>query len=96
MTERTPAPSTYYNVFAGLIGLTLLTVALSFIHLGAWHTPIGLAIAITKASLVAIFFMHLAASSRMVWISLGAGLFWLGILLGLTMTDYLSRGRLTF
>jgi len=51
-------------------------------------------IAICKALLIAIFFMHLRVSSRATWIFAGAGVFWLGILLALAMSDYLSRSWL--
>lgn len=96
MSEHVSRSTTYYAVFAALIALTFLTVGISFIDLGAWHTPVGLLIAVTKASLVALFFMHLLHSPRMIWISFGAGLFWLAILLGLTMADYLTRHRLSY
>ncbi len=96
MSETVSRSSTYYAVFAALIALTFLTVGISFIDLGAWHTPVGLVIAVAKASLVVLFFMHLLHSPRMIWISFGAGLFWLAILLALTMADYLTRHRLSY
>jgi cytochrome c oxidase subunit 4 len=96
MTERVVQPPTYYAVFAALIGLTLLTVGISFLDLGAWHTVVGLIIGAAKAALVILFFMHLLYSGRLLWIVLGAGLFWLGIMLGLTLTDYLTRHLLAY
>ena len=84
-------PRTYWTVFAALIALTLLTVGLSFVELGVWHSIVGLAIATAKALLVALFFMHVLYSSRLTWIMVGAGAFWLGIRLVLTLTDYLTR-----
>ena len=96
MSEYVSRTSTYYAVFVALIALTFLTVGISFIDLGAWHTPVGLVIAVTKASLVALFFMHLLHSPRMIWISFGAGLFWLAILLALTLADYLTRHWLSY
>lgn len=90
---RTWCPSspgrTYYAVFEALIVLTWLTVSLSFVELGRWHGPVGLAIAFGKAALVALFFMHLTTSSRLCVIMFLGGLFWLGILL--TLSDYLAR-----
>jgi cytochrome c oxidase subunit IV len=91
MTDRIVQPTTYYNVFAALIALTLLTVGVSFIDLGAMHTVVGLAIAIVKSLLVVLFFMHLLYSSNRNWLAIGAGLFWLGILLALTLADYFTR-----
>jgi cytochrome c oxidase subunit 4 len=91
MSERITPPTTYYAVFAGLIGLTILTVALSMVHLGEWHTAVGIAIAIGKALLVVLFFMHLLHSNWLTWIAAGTGIYWLGILIVLTMSDYLTR-----
>ena len=96
MSESVSRSSTYYLVFAALIALTLLTVGISFIDLGAWHTPVGLVIAVTKASLVALFFMHLLHSPRTSWLAFLAGLFWFGILMALTLSDYLSRQVLAY
>jgi len=91
MTTRVIPPATYYTVFAALIGLTLLTVGISFVPLGEMHTAVGLTIASVKALLVVLFFMHLLYSSKANWLAIGAGLFWLGILLALTLADYLTR-----
>ena len=82
----------YFVVFAGLIALTAATVGLSYVELGAWHTPVGLGIATLKALLVILFFMHVIRSTRLTWIVALSGAAWLAILLGLTLTDYLSRG----
>jgi cytochrome c oxidase subunit 4 len=91
MTEHAPRPPAYFVVFACLIALTLLTVAASFQELGTWHTAVGVAIGVVKALLVVLFFMHLWGSPRLSWLAIGAGLFWLGILLALTLSDYLTR-----
>lgn len=95
MTRHPIAPGTYYRVFALLIGLTFLTVGVSFLHLGgAWHLAAGLAIAVVKAALVVLFFMHVLHSTRLTWVVVASGFFWLGIMLVLTLTDYLSRGAI--
>ena len=95
--EEITSPWTYLWVFVALVALTLATVGFSFLHVGeAWHTLVGLVIATAKALLVALFFMHVLHSSRLTWILLGSGLFWLGILLVLTMSDYLSRAYLAY
>jgi len=96
MSEQLIPQRVYYVVFACLIGLTLLTVWLSLEPLGAWHATVGLAIAACKASLVALFFMHVLYSGRLTWIMLGAGLFWLSILMSLTLADYLTRHWLAY
>jgi cytochrome c oxidase subunit 4 len=76
-----------------LIALTIATTAIAFVDLGGFfNTAIALAVAVAKALLVALFFMHLRYSARLVWLFASAGIFWLGLLLVLTISDYLSRG----
>ena len=96
MSEPITPTRTYYSVFAALIALTLVTVAVSFLELGAWHTTVGVLIGAVKATLVGLFFMHLLHSSRMSWLAVLAGLFWLAILMGLTLSDYLTRHILAY
>jgi len=96
MSEPLTPTRTYYGVFAALIALTLLTVGASFLELGAWHTTVGVLIGVVKASLVGLFFMHLLHSSRASWLAVLAGLFWLVILMALTLSDYLSRSVLAY
>jgi cytochrome c oxidase subunit 4 len=91
MTENVASRSSYFLVFGGLVLLTLLTVGVSRLPLGAWHTPAGLIIAGCKACLVVLFFMHLIHSTKLTWAVALSGLFWLMILVGLTMSDYLTR-----
>jgi cytochrome c oxidase subunit IV len=83
---------TYYTIFAALIVLTGVTVMAAFFDLGILNPIVALSIAVFKASLVVLFFMHLKYSSRMVWIIGGAAVFWLGILLVLILSDYATRG----
>jgi len=82
----------YYAVFAALIVGTALTVAVAFVDLGALNNVLMLGIAMTKALLVILFFMHVRWSSRLTWVVVASGFFWLLILFGLTMMDYLTRG----
>jgi cytochrome c oxidase subunit IV len=82
----------YYTIFAALMVLTAVTVGIAFIPLGAFNFPVALAIAITKATLVVLFFMHVKYSSRLTKMVVGMAFFFLLCLFGLTMTDYLSRG----
>jgi cytochrome c oxidase subunit 4 len=82
----------YYWVFAALIVGTAVTVGAAFVDLGALNNVVMLAIAITKATLVVLFFMHVRWSTRLTWVIAASGFFWLLILFGLTMQDYLTRG----
>ena len=84
--------SMYYMVFGALILGTILTVAASKVDMGPLNNIVMLAIACTKASLVILFFMHVRWSSRLTWVVAMAGFFWLLILFGIGMSDYMSRG----
>ncbi len=91
-----PQPTKYFLVFLALLTLTAATVGLAFVDLGAWHSAVGLSIAAAKAMLVVLFFMHVLHSKSLVWVIALSGLFWLGILLLLTLTDYATRSRLAY
>ncbi len=95
MAEPIVSQRTYIWVWAALMLLMLATAWLSRINLGEWSTVVALAIAVIKALLVILFFMHVRyESQKMTWVVVIAGFFWLFLLLGLTMSDYLSRGYL--
>jgi cytochrome c oxidase subunit 4 len=97
MAHRTISVTTYVIVCALLVLLTVLTVAVSFIPVaGYWHIVIGLAIAVCKASLVVLFFMHVLLSDRVTWAVIAVSGFWLGILLVLTLGDYFTRNMIPF
>jgi cytochrome c oxidase subunit 4 len=82
----------YYAVFAALMVGTAATVAAAFVDMGAMNNVVMLAIAIAKATLVVLFFMHVRWGTRLTWVIAASGFFWLLILFGLTMQDYLTRG----
>jgi cytochrome c oxidase subunit 4 len=86
---------TYWTVFAALMVFLVLTVAVANFHL-VHELAIGLAltIAIIKAVLVILFFMHVKYSSKLTWVFVGAGFFWFLIMVTLTFGDYISRGWL--
>jgi cytochrome c oxidase subunit 4 len=97
MAERTISPRTYVTVCALLIVLTFLTVGVSFFPVrGIWHITIGMLIAVCKALLVILFFMHVIISPRLTWIVVIVSVFWLGILLVMTLSDYFTRGMVPF
>ena len=84
--------SMYYQVFLALLVGTGLTVAAAFVDMGSMNNVVMLTIAIIKATLVILFFMHVRWSSKLTWVIAMAGFFWLLILFGVTMGDYLTRG----
>ena len=96
MSGHISPKSTYYAIFGALMVLTAVTVAVAFVNLGTFNFPVALAIAITKATLVILFFMHVKYSSRLTKLFVGMAFFFLFVLFGLTMTDYLSRGLHTY
>jgi cytochrome c oxidase subunit 4 len=94
MTAPIAPRPVYYRVFAALIALTLLTVGVALIDLGPLNIVLNLAIAVCKALLVMLFFMHLRYSTHLTWIVAAAGVIWLGHFILFTMSDYLTRGWL--
>ena len=84
----------YVAIFAILIVLTAFTVWVAFIDLGLLNTFVALAVAVTKATLVILFFMHVKYSSKLTWLVVASGFFFLAIMLALTMSDIVSRGWL--
>lgn len=83
---------TYTTIFVILIALTLLTVVTALSPMGGLHTPVAMAIALAKAILVFLFFMHLLHSPKLVWLVAGGTIIWLMIMFVLTLADYWSRG----
>ena len=86
----------YYIIFGILMLCTYLTVQIAFVDLGAWNTVAALVIAVFKATIVVLFFMHVKYSTRLTWAVVVGSVFWLGILLALTLGDYLTRGWRTY
>jgi len=82
---------TYFLVFGALLVLTLTTTGVAFLNLGPLNTPVAVAIAMVKAALVMIYFMHLRHSTFLTRVFAGAGLLWLLHFIIFTMSDYLTR-----
>ncbi len=82
---------TYFLIYAALLILLFATYGAAFLELGPLHTPVALGIAVAKALLILLFFMHVRTSSRVTWLFAAAGFLWLAILFTLAMSDYLSR-----
>jgi len=82
---------TYVLVWVALICLLLITLGSAYVPLGWMNSAINLAIAAVKALLVAFFFMHLRSAHYVLRIAASAGLLWLAILIGLSLTDFAVR-----
>ena len=85
--------STYVKIFVALVFLTLVTVGLSRIHLGEWNFFIAVVVATIKASLVAMFFMHLKDDNRFNVLIFVGSLIFMGVFFVYTMNDTQHRGQ---
>jgi cytochrome c oxidase subunit IV len=82
----------YFGIWAALLVCTYLTYKAAFIELGRFNTPVALGIATFKATLVVLFFMHVwHAGEKLIKLVVISALFFLLLLLGLSMTDYATR-----
>jgi len=96
MTDHILPKRVYYIIFGILMLCTYLTVQIAFFDLGRLNTVAALVIAVFKAILVVLFFMHVKYSTRLTWAVALGSVFWLAILFVLTMGDYLTRGWRTY
>lgn len=83
--------TTYFAIFGALMVGTAVTVGIAFVDLGALNIYVALAIAVTKASLVVLYFMHVKYSSKLVQLASVMGFIWLGIFLAFTFADLNTR-----
>lgn len=81
----------YVTVFVILLILTGLTTAVAHLDLGRFNVIVALSIAVGKALLVALFFMHLVHTRHRTQLVAGAGILWLLILIVLSLSDVLTR-----
>lgn len=91
-THHIVPKSLYYLIFLALMVGTALTWWVATIDLGMMNNVIMLVIAVTKATLVVLFFMHVKYGSKLTWLVVGGAVFFLLILIVLTLNDYLARG----
>jgi cytochrome c oxidase subunit 4 len=96
VTQHVLPTRVYYTIFAILMLGTAATVLIAFVDLGPFNAVAALTIAVFKATLVVLFFMHVKYSTRLTWAVVMGSVFWLGILIVLTMGDYLTRAWRTY
>lgn len=92
MTHHALPIRVYFGVFVALMLLMVVTVVAAYYNLGPFNDIVAMAIAITKMTLIMLFFMHLRYSSRLTWIFAGVGFLFFAILIGITLSDYFTRG----
>jgi cytochrome c oxidase subunit 4 len=95
------SPMVYLVILVALLIGTALTVWASYVDLGEWHVAgglvifwnpiVALAIACTKATLVVLFFMHVKYTTKLTKLTVAGGFFMFLVLVGMTMSDYISR-----
>ena len=93
MSEHIVSPKVYVGIFLALMVLTAATVAAAYVNLGPFNIVIALAIASVKATLVVLYFMHARYSPNRTHMVIIAAVFWLAIMLALTLSDYVTRDR---
>lgn len=81
----------YFAVFGALLLLTGLTTWVAYHDFGRWNIYLALTIAVAKALLVVLYFMHMRYSPKLLWVFACAAVLWLLILFALTMADYDTR-----
>ncbi|HEV2197853.1 MAG TPA: cytochrome C oxidase subunit IV family protein [Candidatus Acidoferrum sp.] len=91
MSEHVVSPKIYVLILLALLLGTYLTVSAALHDFGPWNIVIALAIATTKATLVVLYFMHARYSSKRTQMVIVCALFWLAIMLALTLADYQTR-----
>jgi cytochrome c oxidase subunit 4 len=88
--EASPSLTTYVTIYVALLALMTATVIAAYLPLGVFNVPVALVIACTKTVLVALFFMHVRYSGKLIWVVAAGALVWLVILLSI-YHDYLTR-----
>ena len=96
MSNHVVPVRTYYLIFLTLMVCTAITVAVAFVDLGRLNAVVAMTIAVLKATLVVLFFMHVKYSTRLTWAVVIGSVFWLGILIVMTAGDYLTRRWSTY
>jgi cytochrome c oxidase subunit 4 len=93
VSEHIVSPKVYVGIFLSLMVLTAATVAAAYVNLGPFNIVIALAIASVKATLVVLYFMHARYSPKRTHLVIIAAVFWLAVMLALTLSDYVTRDR---
>ena len=93
-THHVAPKGLYFTIFGALMVLTLLTVGVTYIDLGEMNLIVAMGIAVFKASLVILYFMHVRWSPKLIQVTVVTSFLFFGILVAFTLGDYFSRGLL--
>jgi cytochrome c oxidase subunit IV len=91
MKQHISSIPTNVAIFIALNVLLFATVGAAYLPLGNYHFLIAMALATVKAVLIVMYFMHVKYSHRLTAIICAASFLWLGIMIALTLTDYMTR-----
>lgn len=92
MSSNAPTARTYLVNGVALLAFLALTIAAAYVNLGPLNTAVAMAISLAKGTLILLFFMHIRYSKPVLWVFVGAGFFWLGIMFVLALSDFMTRG----
>jgi cytochrome c oxidase subunit 4 len=92
--EHVVSIRTYLIIFLALVAGTAITTTAAYVDLGPLNVVVMLVIAFAKATLVVLFFMHVKFTNRLTQLAAASGFLWLLVLIGLTLSDVLTRGRM--
>jgi cytochrome c oxidase subunit IV len=85
---------TYLIVYAALMVLLIATVGAAFINIEPFNFALTMLIAVAKAAMILLIFMHVRYSDRLIWVFSTAAFLWLAILIVFSLNDYFTRGTL--
>jgi cytochrome c oxidase subunit IV len=91
MSEHIVSRKVYFGIFGALIVLTFITVLVARYDFGRLNAIVAMTIAVIKATLVVLYFMHVRYSSRLTQVIVVSGFLWLFIMIAFTLSDYLTR-----
>lgn len=94
MSLHVESKRNYFLVFGALMVLTMLTVYVAYFDFGTWNNVVAMGIAVAKATLVVLIFMGVRHSSPLTKVVVVGALLWMVFMVGLTLTDYETRGFL--
>jgi cytochrome c oxidase subunit 4 len=89
--EHVVSPAIYLTIFSALMVGTAITVWAAYQNFGVFNIIIAVGIATVKATLVVLFFMHARYASKRTQLIIVSGIFWLAIMLFMTLSDYITR-----
>jgi cytochrome c oxidase subunit 4 len=94
MSEHVIPKKSYWTVYIVLLALLAVTCGAAFVDLGPFNFPVSIGIAVAKAVLIVLIFMHVRYEEPLVWVFACAAFLWLAILIALSLDDYFTRGWL--